>query len=91
MRKALPKNNDVDQGDKYQSYIDIMRLYHVNTIVEPLDELQVVTHMFELYMVIDTKTEVRIQPYMSSACFMYNFNECKCRRNTLYKTKIYIL
>jgi hypothetical protein len=41
MRKALPKNNDVDQGDKYQSYINIMRLYHVNTIVEPLDELQV--------------------------------------------------
>jgi hypothetical protein len=76
MRKPFPKNNDADQGDKYQTYIDIMRLYHVNTIVEPLDGLQVVTHIFELYMAIDEKTEVRIQPYMSSACLMYNFNEC---------------
>ncbi|AGF59642.1 hypothetical protein B0P06_006083 [Clostridium saccharoperbutylacetonicum] len=76
MRKPFPKNNDADQGDKYQTYIDIMRLYHVNTIVEPLDGLQVVTHIFELYMAIDEKTEIRIQPYMSSACLMYNFNEC---------------
>ncbi|WP_238918170.1 hypothetical protein [Clostridium sp. YIM B02555] len=76
MRKPFPKNNDADQGDKYQTYIDIMRLYHVNTIVESLDGLQVVTHIFELYMAIDEKTEIRIQPYMSSACLMYNFNEC---------------
>jgi len=76
MRKPFPNKNDADQGDKYQTYIDIMRLYHVNTIVEPLDGLQVVTHIFELYMAIDEKTEIRIQPYMSSACLMYNFNEC---------------
>ncbi len=76
MRKPFPNKNDADQGDKYQTYIDIMRLYHVKTLVEPLDGLQVVTHIFELYMAIDGKTEIRIQPYLSSACLMYNFNEC---------------
>lgn len=75
-RKPFPSANKQGEGDSYQTYIDIMRLYHVGTKVQTIDGLQVVTHIYELYMAIDEKMEIRIQPYMSSACLMYNFNEC---------------
>ena len=38
--------------------------------------MQVVTHTFELYMAIDEKSEIRIQPYLSSACLLENFQPC---------------
>lgn len=75
-RQPFPASNSKGESDAYQTYIDIMRLYHVDTRVDTIDGLQVVTHIYELYMAIDEKMEIRIQPYMSNGCLMYNFNEC---------------
>lgn len=75
-RKPFPERNNTGEGDSYQTYIDIMRLYHVASRTDMIDGLPVVTHVFELYMAIDSKTEVRIQPYLSSACLLYNFQPC---------------
>lgn len=76
MREPFPAPNDSDQGDSYQKYIDIMRLYHVGSRVDTIDNLEVVTHIFDLYLCVDAKTEVRVQPYMSTACLLYNFEPC---------------
>lgn len=72
-RKPFPERNKNGEGDSYQTYIDIMRLYHVKSRTDTIDGLKVVTHVFELYMAVDEKMEVRIQPYMSSACLLFNF------------------
>lgn len=76
MREPFPAANDSDQGDSYQKYIDIMRLYHTGSRVDTIDNLEVVTHIFDLYICVDAKTEVRIQPTMSTACLLYNFEPC---------------
>lgn len=76
MREPFPDENAKDQGDSYQTYIDIMRLYHVGSRVDMVDNLEVVTHTFDLYICVDDKTEVRIQPYLSTACLLYNFQPC---------------
>lgn len=72
-RKAFPANNAKDQGDSYQTYVDIMRLYHVASRTDVIDNVSVDSHIFELYMATDGKTEVRVQPYVSSACLLLNF------------------
>ncbi len=76
MRKPFPPANSKGEKDAYQTYIDIMRLYHIATRVDMVDGVEVVTHIYELYMAIDKTMEIRIQPYMSTGCLMYNFNEC---------------
>ena len=63
-----------------------MRLYHVDTRVDTIDGVQVTTHTFELYMAIDEKMEIRIQPYMSNACIVHNFQPC-LQEADLPKTK----
>lgn len=63
-----------------------MRLYHVSSRTDKVDGLPVVTHVFELYMAIDEKTEIRIQPYLSSACLLENFQPC-LQEADLPKTK----
>ena len=75
-RKPFPPRNKAGEGEGYQTYIDIMRLYHVSSRADIVDGLQVVTHTFELYMAIDEKSEIRIQPYLSSACLLENFQPC---------------
>lgn len=75
-RKPFPPKNKTGEGEGYQTYIDIMRLYHVSSRTDIVDGLQVVTHTFELYMAIDEKSEIRIQPYLSSACLLENFQPC---------------
>ena len=63
-----------------------MRLYHVDTRVDTIDGVKVTTHTFELYMAIDEKMEIRIQPYMSNACIVHNFQPC-LQEADLPKTK----
>lgn len=75
-RKPFPEANDKDQGDSYQQFVDIMRLYHTGSRTDVIDGMQVDTHFFDLYMAVDAKSEVRVQPYMSSACLLYNFQPC---------------
>lgn len=50
-----------------------MRLYHTKSRTDVIDNVTVTTHQYDLYMQVDTEMEVRVQPYMSSACLMYNF------------------
>lgn len=61
------------EGESYDKYLEIFRLYYVGTKTEIIDGLQVVTHNYELYMAIDSKTEFHIIPYMSNGAFLYNF------------------
>lgn len=75
-RKAFPADNRKDQGDSYQQFIDIMRLYHVASRTDVIDNVSVDTHIFDLYIATDGKAEVRVQPYVSSACILYNFEPC---------------
>lgn len=63
------------EGNSYAQFLDIMRLYHVDTHIDTVDGVEVITHKFDLYLCIDEKTEVHIQPYMSSACLLYNFQK----------------
>lgn len=72
-REQFPAPNATDQGDSYQQFIDIMRLYHTSSRVDMVDNVEVHTHTFELYMCVDEKMEVRIQPYMSTACLLHNY------------------
>lgn len=85
-RKPFPPKNKAGEGEGYQTYIDIMRLYHVASRKDIVDGLPVVTHVFELYMAIDEKSEIRIQPYLSSACLLENFQPC-LQEADLPKTK----
>lgn len=75
-REPFPDANAKDQGDSYQQFVDIMRLYHVASRTDVIDGISVDTHFFDLYVAVDAKAEVRVQPYMSSACLMYNFQPC---------------
>jgi hypothetical protein len=75
-RKAFPDPTKKDQDDSYQQFVDIMRLYHTKSRKDIIDGIPVQTYYFDLYICIDAKSEVRIQPYMSSQCIMYNFQEC---------------
>ncbi|MBY2476157.1 hypothetical protein KWV16_04635 [Clostridioides difficile] len=61
------------EGDSYQRDIDILRLYHVKSDSTTVDGVEIVTHKFELYLAIDEKTEVHIQPYMSSSCIVHQY------------------
>lgn len=61
------------EGDSYQRNIDILRLYHVKSDSTTVDGVEIVTHKFELYLAIDEKTEVHIQPYMSSSCIVHQY------------------
>ncbi|MGX9755921.1 hypothetical protein ACWYRQ_06575 [Clostridioides difficile] len=61
------------EGDSYQREIDILRLYHVKSDSTTVDGVEIVTHKFELYLAIDEKTEVHIQPYMSSSCIVHQY------------------
>lgn len=61
------------EGDCYQRDIDILRLYHVKSDSTTVDGVEIVTHKFELYLAIDEKTEVHIQPYMSSSCIVHQY------------------
>lgn len=63
------------EGNSYGQFLDIMRLYHIDTHIDTVDGVEVITHKFDLYLCIDEKTEVHIQPYMSSACLLYNFQK----------------
>lgn len=63
------------EGSSYGQYVDVMRLYHVDTTRNTVDGVEVITHNYDLYLCVDSKAEVRIQPYMSSACFIYNFEK----------------
>lgn len=65
----------IDPGFGYQKYLEAFRLYHVQSLEETLDGVKVVTHKFELYMAVDTKMEVHVQPYMSSSCLFYNYQK----------------
>lgn len=62
-----------DDNIGYDKYIETFRLYHVDSTTETIDGVQVVTNKFDLYMAIDEKAELHIQPYMSSSCLLYNF------------------
>jgi len=75
-RKAFPDPTKKDQDDSYQQFVDIMRLYHVKSRKDIIDGIPVQTYYFDLYMCVDAKAEVRIQPYMSSQCLVYNFQPC---------------
>lgn len=63
----------VDDKIGYGKRIETFRLYHVDTNIDTIDGLQVVTNKFDLYMAIDEKAELHIEPYMSSSCLLYNF------------------
>lgn len=65
----------IDPGFGYQKHLEGFRLYHVQSLVDTLDGVQVVSHKFELYMAVDTKMEVHVQPYMSSSCLFYNYQK----------------
>ena len=85
-----------DEGNRigYGGYIDTFRLYHVGDTTETIDGVQVITNKFDLYIAIDSKAELHIQPYMTSNCILYNFEspivESKLpNRNYLRGTSIY--
>ncbi|HFL2401674.1 TPA: hypothetical protein ACG3PH_000214 [Clostridioides difficile] len=61
------------EGDSYQKDIDVLRLYHVKSDSTTVDGVEIITHKFELYLAIDEKTEVHIQPYMSSSCIVHQY------------------
>lgn len=75
-RKAFPDATKKDQDDSYQQFVDIMRLYHTKSRKDVIDGIPVQTYYFDLYICVDAKAEVRVQPYMSSQCLMYNFQPC---------------
>lgn len=66
---------NISENIGYSNEIDIFRLYHVESKVENIDGLEVITNKFDLYMAIDEKAELHIQPFMSSSCLLYNFEE----------------
>lgn len=65
----------IDPGFGYQKHLEGFRLYHAQSFEDILDGVKVVTHRFELYMAVDTKMEVHVQPYMSSSCVFYNYQK----------------
>ncbi len=75
-RKAFPDPTKKDQDDSYQQFVDIMRLYHTKSRKDVIDGMTVQTYYFDLYMCVDGKSEVRVQPYMSSQCLLLNFQPC---------------
>lgn len=65
-----------DEGFGYQKEIDAFRLYHMDSYTDDLDGVKIHTHHFDLYMAVEpTRTEFRVQPYMSSSCLLYNYQE----------------
>ena len=73
--KAQKFPDTIPPGFSYQKELESFRLYHVDSHVETVDGVNVVTHQFDLYMVVDTKMEVHVQPYMSSSCLFYNYQK----------------
>lgn len=65
----------VAEGESYDKFLEIFRLYYVETTTETIDGVSVVTHKYDLYMALDSKTEFHITPYMSSGAFLYNFEK----------------
>lgn len=64
-----------NEGESYDEFLEIFRLYYIGTTTERIDGVEVVTHKYDLYMAIDSKTEFHITPYMSSSSFLYNFEK----------------
>ena len=65
----------IPPGFGYQKELDIFRLYHVDSHEDTIDGVTIITHQFDLYMATDSKTEIKVQPYMSSSCLLYNYQE----------------
>lgn len=65
----------IEPGFGYQKNLEAFRLYHVDSHVDTIDGVKIVTHRFDLYMAVDTKTELHVQPYMSSSCLFYNYQK----------------
>lgn len=65
----------IPPGFSYQQPLEAFRLHYIDSDIETIDGIQVVTHKFDLYMAVDTKTEVHVQPYMSSSCLFYNYQK----------------
>lgn len=63
------------EGYSYAQYLDIFRLYYIGSKVEIIDGVEVVIHQYDLYMAIDEKSELHIEPMFSSACLVYNFEK----------------
>lgn len=73
MSEVFP--NTIPPGFSYQKYLEGLRLYHVDSHVDTIDGVQIVTHKFDLYIVVDSKMELHVQPYMSSSCLLYNYQK----------------
>lgn len=73
--KPNPFAAKAHEGFSYSRYLDAFRLYHVESKKETIDGVEVISHRFDLYMAIDELAELHIQPYMSSGCFIYNFEK----------------
>lgn len=65
----------IPEGESYNKFLEIFRLYYIETTTETIDGISVVTHKYDLYIAIDSKTEFHITPYMSSGSFLYNFEK----------------
>ena len=65
--------NKTIEPDNYQKRIDNFRLYFIKTDKDTIDGKVVYTHQFDLYMRVDARAEVHIEPYMSSSCQLYNY------------------
>lgn len=65
----------IDPGFAYRKEMDVFRLYHAQSYEDTIDGVKVVKHRFELYMAVDTKSELHIQPFMSSSCVLYNYQK----------------
>ena len=61
------------EGDSYGQQLDIMRLFYAGTSENLVDGVKVITHRYDLYVVVDGKTEVHVQPFMSSSCSFNNY------------------
>lgn len=59
----------------YQKRLDAFRLYYIKTDIDMIDGKEVHTHHFDLYMRVDERSELHIQPYMSSNCQLYNYQK----------------
>lgn len=57
----------------YQLDISTFKLIAGPTTVQTIDGINIYTHHFELYMAVDKKTELHINPYCSAQCIIHEY------------------
>lgn len=62
-------------GESYGKEFQTFRLYFIGSTTETIDGIKVITHKYDLYMAIESKSEFHITPYMSSSAVLYNFEK----------------